>query len=302
MVANPMSDDDADEPDHDAVVSEHFAELRRIGMLCADAHGRPTIVYRMMQLLVLGRVATSGGRGYAEAVLGEIFDENGDPRPNDLHHVASGLYAFTFLMLLGPLADVTRALVPNGTITQLGAGSTRISATDARMLRRLRDATRLGSALAVLAGFLNLRWYLSVYTQYEGNRFNPQYFWGGLCMCFIYMTVVPTLVSGWWLGSRLASALARDSICAAQAAINGTDPTDKMRWESAVVAPCIDLDRPLRLLSKGCSRGLAALVAAIFSLTLLCFVQARDPHPFYRFVPVVSFSFGWSECAHQCLH
>ena len=39
VVANPVSDDDADAPDHDAVMSEHFAELRRIGMLCADAHG-----------------------------------------------------------------------------------------------------------------------------------------------------------------------------------------------------------------------------------------------------------------------
>lgn len=284
-VSQSPVDSGADEPDHNAVISEHFLELRRIGMLCANADGRPTVAFRIMQLLVLGRVVTSAGRGYAEAVLGEIFDEDGNPRPNDLHHAASGFYAFTFLMLLGPLADVTRALSTNGTLTQLGVGTMRISAADARLLRRLRNITRVGSTLSIAAGLLNLAWFLKTYTQYEGSRFNAQYFWGGLCMCAVYMFVVPTLVSGWWLSSRLASAMARDRIKSAQIAVNSTDPSNQNLWESAVVKPCLNLDEPLRLLSNGFSHGLAALMLAIFSLSFLCFVQVGK----LRTAPVASF-------------
>ena len=76
----------------DLRVSEHFVELLWIGKLCCGADGKPTVLYHVMQLLIIIRVATSGGRGYAEAVLGGIYDAEGNPKPNDLHHAASAFY------------------------------------------------------------------------------------------------------------------------------------------------------------------------------------------------------------------
>ena len=81
-----------DDDESDLRVSEHFVELLWIGKLCCGADGRPTVLYRVMQLLIIVRVATSGGRGYAEAAMGEIYDAEGNPKPNDLHHAASAFY------------------------------------------------------------------------------------------------------------------------------------------------------------------------------------------------------------------
>eukprot|EP01052_Picozoa_sp_SAG31_P014834 SAG31_NODE_935_length_10892_cov_7.109886_3_plen_583_part_00 len=267
------------------VISEHFAELVWIGKLCCNDDGRPRILYRIMQLMILVRVATSGGRGYAEAVLGQIYDDEGNPKPNDLHHAASGFYAFFFLMLLFPLADVTRALRPGetGTLALLGAGKRNVSKKDARTLNAIRLCTRAGSSGAVLAAIANLVWYLTIYTQFQGVEFNQQYFWGGLAMAVVLALAVPTLVSGWWLSSRLGSALARTHINEVAVAMQQTPPSDKNLWEACVVQPCMQLEAPLHYLSSGCGRGLAALVAALFSLALLCFVQALN----------VERSYGW---------
>ena len=144
---------------------------------------------------------------------------------------------------------------------------------DAKLLRRIQLGARAASACAVANAIGNAAWYLAKYAAYEGAAFSHQYFWGGLAMCAVSLLVVPTLVSGWWLGSRLASALARTHISAVVAA---TPPSDAGRWDSRVVRPCLRLGHPLGELSRGYARGLASLVAGLFSLALLCFVQVAS--------------------------
>ena len=116
--------------DSDAVTSTFSRELQKMGARLSNAQGEPSILYRGLQMLVVAMAAV-----LYSAVQLSMAASSGMAQPNDLIRVTAALWAAAFALALLPLGSSRGVLVPEtGALSQLGAGTQRISAANASQL------------------------------------------------------------------------------------------------------------------------------------------------------------------------
>ena len=200
-----------------------------------------------------------------------------------------------FLLFL-PVECTRHVLAVQGHLELLGAGSVKINPAAARSLARWRYLTTGVSALAVvqltytvIKNSLRILW---------GSGWNdPREEWDAddildehrsiaerlslnvkwLISPFIFIWLVPVMVSGFLYTLRLGSALSRDAVLEVTKALKNSSPLEKSSWDKDVANPMLALETTMRLLSDGWSNGMLglAMCAWLFALAQVC--KAIDP-------------------------
>ena len=285
IIANPLADGDgASDVEKAAHVDSNaqpsvFPRLPRvIGRWLATEEGSPSRAYRFAQFSVLFTAAMHGldygAKGDAEFVRLE-WDE-----------LSSGCQTLIYVSVLGqcvglvggllPLHAVLLALPPGGKLEQLGAGTVKIAASDARALRLWSIVMAVPTVLAPCVATLGLVVSLTKATTGQmpsvfarvGGATNPdalstQY---TISQGLLIFQIVP-VVACFWVSMMTASALARDALIEVQHAVINSDPRDKASWDRDVATPALDLDKTMRLLSRGWGAGL-------FGMSIFCWGMA----------------------------
>eukprot|EP01045_Picozoa_sp_COSAG04_P034114 COSAG04_NODE_7335_length_1145_cov_1.906310_1_plen_188_part_01 len=179
--------------------------------------------------------------------------------PNHLNRVAGCVWGVAFLWALLPLESARVALQPKGFLSELGAGTTEISASAARSVARWR---------AVLSGFATmmtafLLWAITLFTVFgktpraaseAASTEDARFLWA--FMMLTIMVSIHILFAGWWASMMLGSTLARDASVEVIAKVQTTNPKDAEAWSKDVEQPALDLDRAFKALSAGWGLGL----------------------------------------------
>ena len=275
MAANPTVDGDdvealpvsSDRWDSNAELSVVPWELELIGRLLSrsaaesDDDGSvvvksssdgPSAVMRAMQALLAALAMLA-----YPSMLDHYLSRSGMADSTPLMRFSSALLSVAIFMLVPAYESVRAALCAGGALEQLGAGTVRIGASEARSLRRWRVG------LAVLMGFASLGT-----GTYAAVAMGPMQ---AVACCLIFPPNL-FIFHGWWLSMRLGSCLARDETVEVMRATADADPTDEAAWTADVARRALALDEVFRQLSAGWGVGLQALVAC-FWVMVLCFVS-----------------------------
>eukprot|EP01045_Picozoa_sp_COSAG04_P002523 COSAG04_NODE_92_length_26689_cov_12.755434_8_plen_495_part_00 len=246
--------------DSNEAASEIFAEQLVMGRLLQNP-----AVYRAMQLFVVGCAVAS-------AILPTKFQRKaGMAAPNELLWVTATCVACAVFCSLLPLRDARVALAPGGALEALGAGSTKLTSSQIRSIRRWRRALGLPIFMGGTAGFFN---FVFPFCNWLGYGCGTEYgevmsaedtaaLWG---QSFFPAMVVPVLLYGWLVSFRTASALCRDAATEIikDVAQDGSDK-DEEHWESRVTQPAMALNSRLTLLTEGWGQGLEGIFLASLS-------------------------------------
>ena len=261
--------DDVRDEDTNVVVATLPHEQQLIGKVLSGASGRPSIVYRVWQALLLlsAAWAVTGGTRVDAAWAGMA-------EPNQLILVAKAFTAVGRLWLLVVLEATRVALQPLGFLHELGAGDVKISASEARALGRWRGFIRVVSGLATAMSLFTCCFALSPYIMppHSGAATPTEVrihilvsavwlFTGGAIMCL-----------GLWSSMMLASSLVRDASLEVIGAVRTSSPLEAEVWRKSVEEPAILLDDTFCTLSAGWGTGLLGMAMAAWSyaLTRLC--------------------------------
>jgi hypothetical protein len=273
------------------VVLEYWREFEIIGsLMCDETTGAGSIAYRLAQCVIVVRVLACSLRPASEIATMQTADEPAGlgitGEPNDLQEVSAGLYGIVFASLLLPLADLTIGLRPGpkGMLTMLGLGTQAVAAEDAKLLHCARRIAWVGSIGCVLGGVGNVFALLKA----DELGWDWTYQLSVVALSILLIFIVPCLICGWWVGSLVGAAMARDHVKEVATAIDSSDPADETgaEWMEQVHGAAIGLDTPLRQLSLGWSRGLGGMVLAIWALSLDCLSRALNTERAKGFVPV----------------
>ena len=273
------------------VVLEYWREFEIIGsLMCDETTGAGSIVYRLAQFVIVIRALACSLRPASEIATMQAAEEPAGlgitGEPNDLQELSAGLYGIVFTALLLPLADLTIGLRTGskGMLTMLGLGTQTVAAEDAKLLHCVRKIAWVGSVGCVLGGVFNVFALLRA----DELGWDWTYRLSVVALSILLIFIVPCLICGWWVGSLVAAAMARDHVKEVATAIDSSDPADETgtEWMENVHGAAIALDTPLRQLSLGWSRGLGGMVLAIWALSLDCLSRALNTERAKGFVPV----------------
>ena len=159
QITNPMSEEAVLATDSDAELSVFQRELIIIAAALNTADGRPSVLFRIVQLFV---VLMAGymivfGQTVMDAQYHTCYERGVCPRPYGPNSLASIQYTclgLSVLSLLLVLDSVRCACSGAGPLDDLGAGTVRISARDARNLDRWRRVLGVLATLACVGGLM----------------------------------------------------------------------------------------------------------------------------------------------------
>ena len=242
--------------DSDAVVSVFYPEQQKIGELLSHADGRPTVLYRGLQLVTL-----AGGARFAltNAANNVKFADLGEA--TDLLHVSALLAGVGITSFLLPLESTRVALMPGGFLQQLKVGEQKISLAAARRLARWRVLLCTLAGALFATGLLIL--IILISNQMQDRA--PAYGWlQKLIMVLIWLGPMPVLAAGWWPSMFTASCLCRDNVLEVIKKVRAADPTEEPLDEVATSA--LALRDLLHKLSEGWGAGLLGLCSFFLSM------------------------------------
>jgi hypothetical protein len=244
--------------DSDAVTSTFSRELQKMGARLSNAQGEPSILYRGLQMLVVAMAAV-----LYSAVQLSMAASSGMAQPNDLIRVTAALWAAAFALALLPLGSSRGVLVPEtGALSQLGAGTQRISAANASQLQRYRVVLSLLSALIMAMGLNWLLFGVIGMDLYVPRSYTPLERIFHTLLGLFLLIVVPLLASGWWHSMQIASCLCRDNIIEVIKHVESSDLASDggvAAWDASVVSSALGLIDSMAILSDGWSSGVLGL-------------------------------------------
>jgi hypothetical protein len=203
------------------------------------------------------------------------------------------------------------SLREGGHLYQLGAGTQMVSAHDAKSLKLWRYLTTGVSALVIVQmtypvvknlmkvflgtgyGEDESEWRSEDFPSAERTpleRLPLHVKW--ILAPFLFQTLAPILISGFFYTLRLGSALARDSVTEVTAVAKVTSPHDKEKWDRNVTLPMLKLDETMMDLSSGYGRGLLGIDVALWLFAVANICKAIDQ---VTYLEVAKFY----ECTHQ---
>lgn len=184
--------------DSDAVASVFYREQQRIGQILSNAEGRPSKLYRFLQLIVMAAGVRYTLTNAANNVRFAKLDE-----ATDLLYVSALLAGASFTSFLLPLESTRVALMPGGILEQLNVGKQRLSNAAARRLERWRVF------MCVLAGMVFMLGLL-ISTLVTATRWRqPIMMLDKLVVGLVWLGPAPVLAAGWWPSMFTASCLCR---------------------------------------------------------------------------------------------
>jgi len=89
----------------------------------------------------------------------------------------------------------------------------------------------------------------------------------------ILPTVLPAIMTVWFLSLRFASAVARQEATNVLRAATTVDPTDSAAWDAKVQRPAFELEHLFRSVSEGWGRGLFGLALSFWGMALGIFAN-----------------------------
>ena len=241
--------------DSDAVVSVFYPEQQKIGELLSHADGRPTVLYRGLQLVTLAGGARFALTNAANNVKFADLDE-----ATDLLHVSALLAGVGITSFLLPLESTRVALMPGGFLQQLKVGEQKISLAAARRLARWRVLLCTLAGVLSTMGLLILIILISRQMQ-DGLQDNALQ---KLIVVLIWLGPMPVLAAGWWPSMFTASCLCRDNVLEVIKKVRAADPTEEPLDEVATSA--LALRDLLHKLSEGWGAGLLGLCSFFLSM------------------------------------
>ena len=238
-------------------------EFALVGRLLSTRDGAPSPLFRFLQIALvlscmLDIIETPSTAAHAVGMAG----------PNALLYVRGAFGGVARMGFLFNLGDMRRTLHQGGILSRLeGLGGGQIRASTRRSLSRWRVA------LCVPAVFLAT--YIPAQSSIPRLLIADSATAAALQLTglIILTTVLPAIMTVWFLSLRFASAVARQEATNVLRAATTVDPTDSATWDAKVQRPAFELEHLFRSVSEGWGRGLFGLALSFWGMALGIFAN-----------------------------